>query len=54
MTPATGPGAPTGVAAAAGNTEATVTFTPPATDGGAAITGYEVSTDGATWAALPA
>ncbi|AGZ42862.1 fibronectin type III domain-containing protein [Actinoplanes friuliensis] len=52
--PATVPGAPTAVAAAAGNTQITVTFTPPAATGGRPITGYEVSTDnGTTWAALP-
>jgi uncharacterized protein YhjY with autotransporter beta-barrel domain len=41
VTPAaTVPGAPTGVAASAGDTQATVTFTAPASDGGAAITTY--------------
>lgn len=34
------PGAPTGVVATAGNASATVAFTPPASNGGAAITGY--------------
>jgi alpha-tubulin suppressor-like RCC1 family protein len=34
------PGAPTGVSAVAGNTSATVSFTAPASDGGASITGY--------------
>ena len=37
------PGAPTGVAAAAGDGQATVTFTAPANTGGAAITGYTVT-----------
>ncbi|MGO9017690.1 MAG: fibronectin type III domain-containing protein [Syntrophobacteraceae bacterium] len=39
-TPATKPGAPTGVEATAGNGEATITFTVPSSDGGSAITGY--------------
>lgn len=34
------PGAPTNVVAAAGNASATVAFTPPASNGGAPITGY--------------
>jgi len=42
MTP-TPPGAPTGVTASAGDTQATVTFTPPASDGGSAITSYTVT-----------
>ncbi|MFG1605008.1 fibronectin type III domain-containing protein [Actinoplanes sp. NPDC049265] len=55
VTPATVPGAPTSVAAAAGNTEATVAYNPPASDGGAAVTGYQVSADdGMTWAPMPA
>ena len=37
------PGAPTGVAATPGNGQASVTFTPPASDGGAAITSYTVT-----------
>jgi hypothetical protein len=36
------PGAPTGIAASAGNAQATVTFTPPVSDGGSAIAGYTV------------
>ncbi len=39
-TPATKPGDPAGVEATAGNGEATITFTPPSSDGGSAITGY--------------
>jgi len=37
---ATVPGAPTGVSAVAGNAQATVSFTAPASNGGSAITGY--------------
>ncbi|MCX6720204.1 MAG: fibronectin type III domain-containing protein [Candidatus Staskawiczbacteria bacterium] len=40
---ATYPDAPTSVSAVAGNTQATITFTPPASDGGSAITGYTVT-----------
>ena len=47
VTPAatTAPGAPTGVSAAAGNAQATVTFTAPASNGGSAITGYTVTSN---------
>ncbi len=41
--PALAPGAPTGVAATAGDASATVTWTAPANDGGSAITGYTVT-----------
>jgi predicted outer membrane repeat protein len=52
VTPATTPDAPTGVSATAGNTQASVSFTAPASNGGAAITNYEYSTDnGSTWTA---
>lgn len=37
------PGAPTGVSATAGNTRATVVFTPPASDGESTITSYTVT-----------
>lgn len=37
------PGAPTASTATAGNTQATVTFTPPVSNGGAAITGYTLT-----------
>ena len=37
--PPTAPGAPTGATATAGNGQATVSFTPPASNGGSAITG---------------
>ncbi len=42
VTPATVPGAPSGVSATAGNADATVTWTAPASDGGSAVTGYTV------------
>lgn len=38
------PGAPTGVTAAAGDTQASIAFTAPASTGGSAITGYTVVT----------
>ncbi len=43
ITPANLPGAPTSVAAVAGNASATVSFAAPASDGGSAITGYTVT-----------
>ena len=43
MVPATVPGAPTGGTATAGNAEASVAFTAPASDGGSAITSYTVT-----------
>ncbi|MFC4305190.1 S-layer homology domain-containing protein, partial [Cohnella boryungensis] len=42
-TPGTFPDAPTNVIAVAGDGQATVSFTPPANDGGYAITSYEVT-----------
>lgn len=42
-TPLSVPGAPTAVAAVAGNGQATITFTAPVDNGGSAITGYEVT-----------
>ncbi|MGZ4692267.1 MAG: fibronectin type III domain-containing protein [Acidimicrobiales bacterium] len=54
---ATAPGAPTGVTATAGDTQASVSWTAPASDGGSAITGYTaVSTPGSktcTWTTGP-
>lgn len=41
-TPKTVPAPPTNVVATAGNGQATVTFDPPATNGGSAVTGYQV------------
>jgi hypothetical protein len=43
VTPRTVPDAPTGVSAAPGDTQATVSFSPPAFDGGSAITSYTVT-----------
>ena len=43
LTPHTVPGAPTGVSATAGNAQATVSFTPPASDGGSVIFAYTVT-----------
>jgi len=40
--PATVPGAPTKVSATAGNASATLTWTAPSSDGGAAVTGYVI------------
>jgi PKD repeat protein len=37
------PGAPTGVTATAGNAQATVSFSPPTSNGGSVITGYTVT-----------
>jgi hypothetical protein len=44
VTPVTTASAPTGLTAVPGNTTAALSFTPPADDGGTAITGYDVST----------
>ncbi|BBH18999.1 hypothetical protein Back11_03440 [Paenibacillus baekrokdamisoli] len=43
VTVITAPSAPTNITAVAGNGQATVSFTPPANNGGSAITGYEVT-----------
>jgi hypothetical protein len=43
VTPLGPPGAPTALAATAGNAEATISFTAPASTGGSAITGYTVT-----------
>ncbi|GAA3403214.1 fibronectin type III domain-containing protein [Paenibacillus hodogayensis] len=42
-TPKTVPGTPTGVTAIAGSSQATISFTAPADNGGSPITGYEVA-----------
>ena len=44
VTPRTVPAAPTGVAAEAANSQATITWSPPTDDGGSPITGYRVTT----------
>src|SRR5207253_3333275 len=41
----TAPSAPTNVTATAGNAQATVSFSPPASDGGSAITSYRVTSN---------
>jgi len=54
VTPVSAPGAPTAVTAAPGDTQATVSFTAPASDGGSPITSYTVtSTPGGLTATCP-
>jgi YVTN family beta-propeller protein len=43
VTPVGAPGAPTAVSATAGNSQATVSFTPPTSNGGSALTSYTVT-----------
>ena len=50
VTPITVPGAPTSVSAAEGNTQATITFTAPVSNGGSAITGYTVTSSPGSFA----
>jgi hypothetical protein len=53
VTPATTPSAPSSLSAEAHDQSLTLSFGPPASDGGAAISGYEVSADlGASWQPL--
>ena len=47
-TPATTPGAPTGLSTTPGNTTLSIAFTPPTDNGGASITNYQYSTNGGT------
>ena len=50
VTPATVPGAPTGLSATAGNQQVDLSWTAPSSNGGATITDYEYSQNGsATW-----
>ena len=49
VTPRTVPGIPTGVTGTSGNQRATINWQPPTNNGGSAITGYEVSSDGVNW-----
>ncbi|WP_161952663.1 fibronectin type III domain-containing protein [Actinoplanes sp. TFC3] len=51
-TPATAPGAPSAVTATPGDRTAVLAFFPPAQDGGAPITGYEVSVNDGAWTGL--
>ncbi len=54
VTPMGPPSVPLGVSASAGDTQATITFSPPASNGGASITGYTVtSTPGGFTATSP-
>ena len=55
VTPATVPGAPTGVTAILGNGQATLSYSSPASNGGSLVTGYIVtlSPGGATLPRLP-
>ena len=46
VTPSTVPGAPTNATATAGNAAASVSFTPPLSNGGSPITGYTVTSSG--------
>ena len=48
--PKTIPGAPTGLSATPGNTQVSIAFTPPASDGGSVITNYQYTADdGRSW-----
>ena len=51
-TPYTVPTAPTSLAAIPTNTNVAISFTAPTNDGGSAITNYEYSFNGSSWAAL--
>jgi titin len=55
VTPApTAPGPPTDLTVTAGNASISLSFRPPADDGGASVTGYEISLhNGGQWATLP-
>ena len=51
--PKTIPGAPTGLSATPGNTQVSIAFTPPSSDGGSVITNYQYTADdGRSWTAF--
>ncbi|GAA3259661.1 hypothetical protein GCM10010532_111120 [Dactylosporangium siamense] len=52
-TPATVPTVPLSVSATGGNGRAVLTFSPPASDGGDPVTGYQYSLNGSSWTAVP-
>lgn len=51
VTPVTVPAAPSNVVATGNGAAVTLTFTPPTSDGGSSVTGYEVKSDDGDWTA---